>query len=158
VALGVLKKRYRIVYEPRARAFEELSGSVAAEFKRKMRIGSSNYNGLRELLGLLRPKYGFVAFGLFSHKLVRWFTPFFLLIIFIVSIIEISTSTEMLMFVIGELALIILALFGYLSEIAGIRSRVFTIPYYFVAVNLALFVGFLRFLFVKEKQTWEVIR
>jgi hypothetical protein len=51
-----------------------------------------------------------------------------------------------------------LALLGFLCDIARVRIGYFGFPYYFIAMNAALFVGFLKFLIGKQEPTWDVIR
>ena len=49
------------------------------EYKRKVRTVTRGMNGLRVRAGVLNPlRYGRFSFELFSHKLMRWATPWFL--------------------------------------------------------------------------------
>jgi hypothetical protein len=57
-----------------------------------------------------------------------------------------------------ELAVLAAAALGWLTERLRLRVGILGVPYYFVAMNLALFVGFLTFLTGRQKATWEVYR
>jgi cellulose synthase/poly-beta-1,6-N-acetylglucosamine synthase-like glycosyltransferase len=158
IPLQAVKKGYRVIYEPRARAFEQATGSVINEFKRKVRIGASNFSTIAEYKSLLDPKKGFIAFALWSHKIIRWFVPFFLLIFFISSAWLSSYSGFYELIFIGGLLFLFLGIFGLIGEIFHVSTGIFGLPYYFLAMNFALLIGFIRFLFGKQKPTWDVIR
>ena len=70
------------VYERAAVATEEVSPTVEAEFRRKIRIGTGNYRSLMECWRLLLPWKGWVEFVFWSHKVLRWCTPLLLVGIF----------------------------------------------------------------------------
>ena len=58
-------------------AHEETPERLGAEFARRSRIGAGGYQGLAWLAPLLHPRFGWLALAFFSHKLLRWFGPFF---------------------------------------------------------------------------------
>src|SRR5205085_81616 len=68
-----------IVYDPEAVAREETAPNVGCEFHRRARIGAGGFQSLGLLWRLLNPARGWVAFTFFSHKVLRWVCPFFLL-------------------------------------------------------------------------------
>jgi len=158
IPLEVVRKGYRVLYEPDAKAYEEPLSNVADEFQRKVRIGASNFNGISEFTDLLKPKYGFVAFALWSHKIIRWFVPF-LLIIILSSTIILSFQHDFYLLILKiEIVFIVLALFGFLFEVKNKSLGILGFPYYFIAMNLALFVGFIRFLRGSQSPSWNVLR
>jgi cellulose synthase/poly-beta-1,6-N-acetylglucosamine synthase-like glycosyltransferase len=158
IPLEIPRRGLRMLYEPAALAYEDTGGSVRAEFNRRVRIGAQNFSGIPEFIDLLHPRYGYLAFALWSHKILRWLVPFFSLLVF--------GTTAALMFVnpayqviFGlEVALLALVLVGYLSEALHIRIGILSIPYYVIAMNVALLVGFFRFLLGRQKTTWNTER
>src|SRR5262249_17815099 len=81
--LWVIKQGYRVVFEDRALAYEETTQSTAEEFAMRVRIVSRAILGILSVADVLNPwKHGWVAFQLFSHKVLRWLVPVFLLILF----------------------------------------------------------------------------
>jgi cellulose synthase/poly-beta-1,6-N-acetylglucosamine synthase-like glycosyltransferase len=158
VPLDVLAKGFRILYDPEALAFESVSNSVAREFQRKIRIGTSDFFSLSYLLPLLTPRAGFASFALWSRKIIRWFVPLVLIALFMTSFALMTTSSFFSWVWYGQVCFYALAVCGYLLEKAGVRLGVLGLPYYFSAMNLALFIGFIRFLRGKQSFTWEVIR
>ena len=72
----------RIVYEPEAIAHEEIAPDISDEFKRRARIGAGGWQAIGRLWKLLDPRRGWVALSFFSHKVLRWLCPFFLIGLF----------------------------------------------------------------------------
>jgi poly-beta-1,6-N-acetyl-D-glucosamine synthase len=158
IALQVVRKGYRVMYAPDAVASESTSDSVGLEFRRKARIGAQNFNTLKYIGGLLHPRYGFVAFAFWSHKIVRWGVPFLLLALVLSSAMLARGSDLNLVVLLGGGALGVLAAAGWFLDRLGIRLGVFGLPLYFVAMNAALLVGFIRFVMGTQSTTWTVER
>jgi cellulose synthase/poly-beta-1,6-N-acetylglucosamine synthase-like glycosyltransferase len=74
---------YRIVFDDQAWAFDE-AGSLAAEFRRKVRTLAGNYQLLMRF-PLLDPRKNRMWFHFVSHKLARLMLPFALLVVAISS-------------------------------------------------------------------------
>ncbi len=158
IPLEVVRRGHRMVYEPRALVFEETSASVSMEFRRRVRIGAQNFSGIPEFADLLNPLRGFIAFALWSHKILRWCVPFLSIAVFVASAILAPTGTlYAAVFVIG-LSLLALAGLGGIAERLGLHIGFLGIPFYIVVMNLALFVGFLKYLTGRQQTTWTVDR
>ncbi len=154
IAMRVVQQGYDMVYEADAMAREVTSGDIRSEFKRKARIGAANFEVLPLIADLLHPKKGFVAFGLWSHKIIRWLVPFLLFITLISSTFLLDHPFYYWIFI-AQLIFYMVALIGYLAEKSFSLPSFILYPYYLTAVNLALGVGFCRFLFRLQKPTWQ---
>jgi cellulose synthase/poly-beta-1,6-N-acetylglucosamine synthase-like glycosyltransferase len=144
----------KLVYEPNAMAFEETAPTISGEFNRRVRIGAGNFQSLRWLLPLLNPKRGTVALTFFSHKLMRWLCPVFLLAGLISNIFLIED-----LFYSRTLALQIVF---YVSAMAGLKigagpgwKKLLRLPTMFVAMNIALLCGFFRLISTTQCGTWQ---
>ena len=156
--MQIVKKGYRVEYAPEAKAFEFTSGSIKREFQRKVRIGAQNFSGIPEFSSLLSPRAGFVAFALWSHKIVRWFVPH-LALVTILSTAFLSFFVPLYMgLLVCQVLFLVLALMGGIADWVRISVGPLSLPYYILAMNLALFVGFWRFAIGKQHTTWEVLR
>lgn len=72
ISTGVVAAGRRLVYEPRAVAWEDPSGSPASEYRRKVRIITRGLTGVRRRRGLLNPvRHGHYALVLLMHKVLR---------------------------------------------------------------------------------------
>jgi cellulose synthase/poly-beta-1,6-N-acetylglucosamine synthase-like glycosyltransferase len=74
----VLQKGFKSINEPNAIVFEDVSNDLSDEFRRKIRISSGNFQNLFHYKHLLFD-FSWIAFSFFSHKVLRWLTPFFIL-------------------------------------------------------------------------------
>lgn len=87
VSTDVIVQGYRLVFAPNAVAYEPVASSGGAEFGRKVRVITRGLRGVlivrRELLNPFR--YGFYAFQLFAHKVLRRLVVFPLLLVLLTS-------------------------------------------------------------------------
>ena len=158
IPLRALMRGYRTHYDREALAFERGEGSIGSEFRRKVRIGAQNFNTIGEIGRLLHPRYGFRAFALWSHKIIRWCVPFLLVAVF-ASVCCLVPYSQPFHYVLGAIGVFVgVAGIGYVLEKLNVRSGLITFPYYFLAMNAALFFGFLRFVFRRQGPTWRVDR
>ena len=157
-AMAVLEQGFRVTYDSEAVAYEKPADSISGEFRRKTRIGTANFNGISQFLSLLNPTRGYVAFALWSHKIIRWIVPFLLIIIISTSIALGLNSKAFQMFVLLETMLLAIALLGLFFDRLNVRIGILGLPYYFFAMNSALFVGFMKFALRRKNPTWEVVR
>lgn len=158
IPLEVLRRGLRMVYEPAALAFEEIAGSVRAEFNRRVRIGAQNFSGIPDFLDLLNPRRGYIAFALWSHKILRWCVPFFALGAFGASAALALVDPAFLVILGMEVAILVAVLFGFVAERLALRIGRWGLPYYVIAMNVALLVGFFRSISGKQATTWTTER
>lgn len=80
VSLMVLVQGYRVIQASDARAYEESVTSSREEFKRKVRIACQAFNVHRLIWPQLRRLDPLTVYKYVSHKLMRWFTIYFLVL------------------------------------------------------------------------------
>ena len=157
--LTILKKGYRISFEPLALAYEETTEKPKEEFKMRIRVIVRGMNGLLYMRSLLNPfRYPFVSFQLFSHKILRWLVPVFCIIIFL-SNIPLSIGNKFYQFTfMSQVTFYLLAILGFLLEKKGIRKKVFYLPMYFTIVNAASLVSMLKVFKGENIVVWQTQR
>lgn len=158
IPIQIIDQGYRIRYDKSIHGWEDATDSARIEFQRKIRIGAQNFHSLSMIVHLLHPKRGFIAFGLFSHKIIRWFTPFFLILIFVASSMLRNESQISEAIFILQVIFLGLAAIGFLLDKWSYPIKIFTLPYYFVLANLGLLIGFYRFLRGTQKPAWNATR
>ena len=157
--LTIIKKGYRIVFEPGALAIEETAGDTEDEFKMRIRVIVRGMNGMLFVKDLFNPKkYPFVAFQLISHKLLRWMIPIFAFFAFISNAILITTSFFYATLFFGQLAFYSLAVIGYFKEKQGIHKKIFYLPLYFCTVNLVALISMFKVIRKEKIVTWQTKR
>lgn len=156
--LKVLEKGYRVVFEPEAIAYEETTEKSKEEFRMRVRVITRGMRGLLYMKKLFNPlRYGFVAFQLFSHKVMRWFVPVFLAVALVSNLFLAGDwfyNTTLAL----QVAFYALALIGFVAEKRNILAKPLTIPLYFVTVNLAAVIAMYRIWKGHKAVTWETVR
>ena len=155
ISLAVVKGGKRLVYCPQARAFEEGAGSLFKEFRRKARILAGSIGSMRLLARLwLTPLAG----KLFCHKLLRWVSPFFLLLL-LASNIYIQLTAPSLDYEIAlfcQAVFYAVALVGILVEVSPMpQGRLTYLALYFLLTNIAQLWGFVGLLTGRYKPYWR---
>lgn len=80
VPLDVVRAGHRMVHQRTALAFDTIESSSAGEFKSRARMTLRNLQGTLMYRDLLNPlKHPGISWALWSHKLLRWFSPLFII-------------------------------------------------------------------------------
>lgn len=160
ISLRVAQKGYTVKYEPRAYAVESASASVGEEIKRKIRISAGGIQSILWLSALLNPfKYGTLTFQYVSHRVLRWtLTPLALLWVLITNgLLAWHTSGLFDVLWILQLTFYLLGFTGWLLERQKLKLKLkaFFIPFYFLMMNVCVYLGFLRFIRGNQSVIWE---
>lgn len=156
--LGAWRRGFRIAYEPKAVATEYSSGCFGDEFYRRRRIVSRSLYGLWTEAGVLNPgAHFFFAFQMFSHKLLRWLVPVWLLVVLAVNI-PLATSELYGLLLALQVAFYGLAALGLLQPKRLGRYWLFYVPAYFAATNWGTLLGVLSFLAGRRDRVWQPAR
>lgn len=143
----------RLVYEPQAHAREETPFRLSDEFGRRARIGAGGFQCLALLWALLNPRQGWLAFSFFSHKLLRWVTPFCLLGMLAAGM---GAAPQPLGWVLlaGQAVFYGLAVIGAMLPGRRPAVRLLRLTTLFSYMNLALLVGFWRWVRGRQRGAW----
>lgn len=156
ISTRVVLQGYRLLFEPRATAYEKATVHAKEEFHRKTRITNHSVSALLKLGSAALLTSGFYSVELLSHKLIRHFIPYFLIPLFIASAVLMRTSPLYLLAFAGQVMIYVLAIVGALVRDKSFgRARLFTVPYYFCFVNAAAFVGILGMLRGRKTSAWS---
>jgi cellulose synthase/poly-beta-1,6-N-acetylglucosamine synthase-like glycosyltransferase len=148
--LVCIHKGYRTVFEPGAICYELLLPSAKDEFKRKIRIVMGGIDALSYGRNIIKSLGLLDLFQLWSHKIMRWYISFGLVIFLIINFfIKGNIYRYLLCF---QVVFYSLAITGALLESGYFRMklkslRIFSIPYYFVNMNFAVILGILKYYF-----------
>jgi hypothetical protein len=143
-----------LVYDVDAVAREETAPRIGVEFGRRARIGAGGFQSLPVLWKLLDPRQGWIAFTFLSHKCLRWMCPSFLIVAFVANALILPATVYACTFA-GQLALYVVAAAGSRSTGVGAAWKMVRLATLFAAMNLALLVGFWRWLTTTPEGTWN---
>ncbi len=153
--MKILEKGHAVVYEPEAIAIEEAAHKIIHEKQRRIRIGAGDFQALFRLLPMLNPFRGFPALAFWSHKVLRWFAPFFLIICFFTNLSLFAKEPVYAVIFIIQCVFYGCAFIGQMFSWSGINIKLFSLCYYFVSMNLALLLGFVRYLTGRQNVKWQ---
>ncbi len=157
--LAILKKGYRVVFEPDALAYEETTEKPQDEFKMRVRVIVRGMNGLLYMRSLLNPfRYPFVAFQLWSHKILRWLVPVFCIVFFLSNAFLVTGHPVYRALFVAQIAFYSLAAVGAFLDSRGIKAKALSIPMYFTIVNAASLVSLFKVFKGENIVVWQTQR
>jgi poly-beta-1,6-N-acetyl-D-glucosamine synthase len=155
ISISVLKKKYQFVYSENAIAVEEISKTVLQEIKRKIRFSATNYQTLYFFKELLFHRNFLLSYAFWSHKILRWVFPFFMIILLTLNIYLLNLDQLFKTIFIIQVIFYSLAFLGFIFSFFKIRISIFSLPFFFVVSNFAIILGFLKFLTKKHSVIWQ---
>jgi biofilm PGA synthesis N-glycosyltransferase PgaC len=158
-SLQLCMEGWLVRYEPNAYAIESASSSMQEEQKRKVRIAAGAFQAMLILKGLFNIfRYPVLSFQFISHRILRWtLCPVCLITGLISNVVLVYNNAGRIYFVVllGQIVFYAMALVGWIFARQNIKSKFFYIPYYFLFMNLSVFLGFYKFLGKKQTAVWE---
>ena len=128
------------------------------ELRRRRRIVSRSLYGLWTAVGVLNPfAHFFFALQMFSHKLLRWLVPVWLVVVLAVNIPLAENGYYGLLLAL-QVAFYGLAALGLLLPERLGRCWLFYVPAYFTATNWGTLLGLLSFLTGRRHRVWQPAR
>ena len=162
ISLRIAMKGYITQYDPKAYACETSSASVKEELKRKIRIAAGGFQSMSRLTPLLNIfRYGMLSFQYISHRVLRWTLAPLCLLLLLASNLVLALQTGIFsckFFPVTfwlQILFYIMALIGWVLENHHIKLKILFAPYYFLIMNLAVYLGFFRYVRKKQNVVWE---
>lgn len=150
LAISVTRARKRVIFHPKAIAWETGPATLREEFRRKVRIAAGAAQSLVRGNGWpagAPPAFWFVWV---SHKLLRWLSPFAAIAVFVLAII--SAYHPLSKLVLAGSAVLLLAAGARL--ISGVQHFALNAPFYFVFGQVALLYGLVKGSFGRQSVLW----
>jgi cellulose synthase/poly-beta-1,6-N-acetylglucosamine synthase-like glycosyltransferase len=151
ITMSVIKNKGEVLFDDQAIVYEDLPSESSEEFKRKIRISIGNYQNLFEFKSLLWPLWSPISFAFISHKILRWLTPFFLILIFIVSLLLVFYQDYFIYFSAAQATLFLTPLF--IPVLKKVKPILFIAHFY--NMNLALLIGYFSYLKGVKSSVWQ---
>ncbi len=149
----IFEQGYLAVNRLDAKVYEEIPNELSVEFRRKIRIGTGNFQNLARFWHLLfKPPYGF---PFLSHKVLRWIGPFLLIKILIFNLLLIPVHPLYVLFFLLQMSIYFILPADLFLRKVGIHNPFFRLITHFFAMNLALFIGFFKALSGVRSGVWE---
>jgi cellulose synthase/poly-beta-1,6-N-acetylglucosamine synthase-like glycosyltransferase len=155
--LQAIKKGYRVLFEDRALAYEETTQSTGEEFSMRVRVVTRAMRGLLSVSDLLMPwKFAWPAFQLWSHKIMRWTVPLFLIVLLAANTLLIDSRLYRFTLAV-QLFFYAAALLNMLLPLHR-QWKPLGIPLFFCTLNAAALVSMWEICRGRKYVTWQTVR
>jgi cellulose synthase/poly-beta-1,6-N-acetylglucosamine synthase-like glycosyltransferase len=158
IAMRMREQGLRTILEGRALCFEETLDRSGQELSMRVRVALRSINALvsegRFLNPWVDPLY---AWQLWSHKLLRYASPYCILVT-LAACLLLAASPLYRLALVAELTFILAGAAGFLLQLGARRMGLLGKPYYFLLTNLASAIATVRFLRGERMVTWNPIR
>src|SRR5205823_3225962 len=152
--LRIARRGYRVVFEPRARAYDRRVATAREEFTRKVRTVAGNFQMFARERWLLSPRQNRLWLQTLSHKGLRLVLP---VIYATIVLSNLMLLTEVLYRWTMGLQVVFLATALTTYVFPGLRKTMplVVVPYAICFLTWATIVGFVRFATGRQRVTWE---
>jgi len=155
ISMQVLLAGKKAILNNEAIAYEDISNNMRDEFNRKTRIATGNFQNMAYFFGKIAKSSFSLLFLFFSHKVIRWLTPFFLITTLISSLYLWNYSEINFYVCLLNLIFYALILVDFLLKQLNIHLVLLRGISHFVSMNVALLIGFTRFLTKPTSNIWS---
>lgn len=154
ITMAVLNKGYKALNELDAICYEDVSNVIHEEYRRKVRISIGNFQNLAYFRKMLWPPYKGTAFAFLSHKVLRWITPFMLLLTLLSNLFLLNTPFYQFT-LITQAVLLLLPLIDFLFKKIGLHIVPLRFVTHFYSMNMALLQGFFKYMKGVQSNVWQ---
>jgi cellulose synthase/poly-beta-1,6-N-acetylglucosamine synthase-like glycosyltransferase len=155
ITMQVLERGKNTLFNSNAHCLEDVPSDIAGEYKRKVRISSGNFQNLFFFKNILFRFQKPICFVFWSHKVLRWLTPFFL-------ITALFSSFYLMCFHRFFIYIFLLQLIGFLfplfNYLINFKSTFLKFISHFYLMNFALLEGFIKFTKGIKSSVWQPIK
>lgn len=154
ISMRIMLEGYHAIYDLEAKCIRDVSNDAKTEYRRKVRMGAGNFQNMFRFASLLW-KPNALSFCFWSHKGLRWLTPFFLLIsITAAGLLALQHTFYLWVFALQCLALISPFVNAWFLKMQ-IHNRLLRFVAHFYLMNAGIFMGFVKFAKGVKENTWQ---
>lgn len=156
VVLSAISQGKRVLTELESVAVDHYERSMKEEFKRKERSASRGYLTLSYFPELTSLSGGTIALYLWSHKILRWLSPLFVLVagtLFIINTLLIGDVVRYALMSVGLFGLIAVFI-GYMLQKRGDNPSLLGKLGWFIYMNAAYIKGTFTYIFDRDEHMW----
>ncbi len=155
LTLQVIKQKKYTLFNPNAICFEDVLDDKNAEYRRKVRISTGNFQNLNYFKTMLLPFWKGTAFAFLSHKVLRWLTPFFLVTCLVSSLFLGLNSIIFLWLFLCQMVYLFLPI---IDKIIPIKLKPLNFVSHFYLMNFALLNGFFKYVKGVKSNVWQPVK
>jgi cellulose synthase/poly-beta-1,6-N-acetylglucosamine synthase-like glycosyltransferase len=159
IAMRMREQGLRTVLAPAALCFEATLAHGRHELSMRVRVAIRSLNALICERRFLNPlKYGYFAWQLWSHKVLRYASPLLWLAAFAANLVLVRDGWLYFVALFLQAGLLASGAVGFILQDNQRELGLFGKPYYFLLTNIASLVATLRYLQGERMVIWNPIR
>jgi cellulose synthase/poly-beta-1,6-N-acetylglucosamine synthase-like glycosyltransferase len=155
----IVRRGFRVLFEPGARAYDEPFATASAELARKTRTIAGTFQLFARERWLLNPWENRIWFQTVSHKGLRLLLPAFHAGAFAANVALAVVSPLYEVLLIAQVLFYAMALAGAVQKKRGARPiplfSLLAVPYAMCLLNWATLVAFVRYATGRQQATWQ---
>lgn len=145
ITMKVLEQGDSVITNNDSVCYEDVSNKLKEEFHRKVRIAVGNFKNLSTFPKFVNP-FSKIGFMFWSHKIIRWFTPVLMILIFILNCLLLQNGVVYQICFAGQLFLLFCIVIDYLLRMVNVHIAVLRFVTHFYSMNLALLIGLWKYI------------
>jgi hypothetical protein len=145
--MRIVRKGYRVLFEPLAKAYDRVAATGREEFKRKVRTLAGNFQLFMRERWVLNPFRNRLWFQTVSHKGLRLLIPIWMVVAF-------GSNLFLLDHPFYRWTLLAQILF-YAAAVGGKKIPLLSVPYVVCLLSWATVMAFLRFISGRQTVAWD---
>lgn len=159
ISMKICLAGWKIAYTQKAIASEYPSENLMEEKKRKKRIATGAFQSvflLKELFHFW--KHPRLTYLYISHRLMRWIIcPFLLPVLFFTNLMALDNQPGIFILVLfyAQCCFYMFAITGAWLDAKNLKHPICSIPFYFVFMNLNMYIGLIQYLKTTPTGIWE---
>jgi cellulose synthase/poly-beta-1,6-N-acetylglucosamine synthase-like glycosyltransferase len=152
--LKIILDGYKVKFDSESLAYEDTMTDVKNEFKKRSRIVLNALPAVFECMPLLNIfKYKYDSFFLWSHRILRWLSPVFLIMIFITNALLINSFYFSLLFY-SQIGFYLIGCLTFIYPALLNRFTIFKLINYFLLRNYAVLKSLILYILGRKQGSW----
>ena len=155
ISTGAIVKGQSLIYQGSAIAYDDGVDKAKNQMRRRIRVTVRGMTSLWRRKQLFNPKdYGIYSLCLLSHKFIRRFVPFFVLLLLPVNIMLVNAGSVFQIMLLMQVVFYSAAIMGLLDE--GKRlPKIFSMAGFILLSSVGLGIGIVQFFQGKRFTFWS---
>ena len=145
IPLDVVLQGYLVIHEDDAVAFDTFESSIKGELKARTRMTLRNITCTISKYPLLNPvSFPLISLSIFSHKILRWLTPYIMLVLLLANIMLFNSNQVYQFTLYSQVIFYLLCLVGFISERKKWGIPIASHAFSFMLANIGFFLGVMK--------------
>jgi cellulose synthase/poly-beta-1,6-N-acetylglucosamine synthase-like glycosyltransferase len=155
ITLQAFRRGGLAIKEKKAICYEPVGHELKEEFRRKARISAGNLQNMFHFPGLWLPPFGLPNFPFFSHKILRWLGPIWLILLLLCAGLLMSKPFYAVLFFLLVATYFGVPLLDEAMQRLNHNGTLLRNVRYFLMMNLALLAGYIRYFKGIKSNVWQ---